>query len=54
MSISDVLVNPIVKVRKPCLCCGEEMELLFMKIGISVTVVLKSFVEKFSIRKMTE
>ena len=27
MSISDVIVNPIVKVRKPCLCCGEEMEL---------------------------
>ena len=27
MSISDVIVNPIVKVRKRCLCCGEEMEI---------------------------
>ena len=25
--MSDIVVNPIVKVRKPCLCCGEEMEL---------------------------
>ena len=33
MSISDVLVNPIVKVRKPCLCCGNEMELFAYEDG---------------------
>ena len=27
LAISDVIISPILKIKKKCLCCGEEMEL---------------------------
>ena len=27
LAISDVITSPILKIKKKCLCCGEEMEL---------------------------
>ena len=30
--MSDIVVMPIEKIKKKCLCCGEEMELFFQTI----------------------
>ena len=57
LAISDVIISPILKIKKKCLCCGEEMELYpyveqdFCDICFPVILL---FVEKFLTRKMIE
>lgn len=52
--MSDIVIRPIERIKKKCLCCGNEMELFVYEDRIFVTDVLLLFVEKFSIRQMAE
>ena len=50
----NIVLMPIERVKKNCLCCGEEMTLALTKSGTFATDAFLSFAGKSSARRMTD